>query len=124
MHTSGLIIPNSLSSSTDTDPLSHRELIQPVKFDGIAIWEVTSVEKFMEATGDQYYKDVIAPDEANLLDTEGLGGGIVARFVGKSVTIVQEGKSLVGSAEKDQLRALDNLMNRKDLVGFQDAADM
>jgi hypothetical protein len=70
----------------------------------------------MEAMNDQYYIDVIAPDEANILDKEGLGGGIVARFVGKSVTIVDGGKSLIGSAEKDQLRALDNLMNRKDLV--------
>ena len=78
----------------------------------------------MEAMEDQYYKDVIAADEANLLDKEGLGGGIVARFVGKSLTIVEGGKSLVGSTEKDQLRALDGLLNRKDLVGFHDATDM
>lgn len=78
----------------------------------------------MEEMEDQYYKDVVVADEANLIDTEGFGGGIVARFIGKSVTIVENGKSVVGSVEKDQMKALDALMNRKDLVDFQDAPDM
>lgn len=119
-----MVIPNGPSLECNADPLSHRELIQPVKFDGIAIWEVTSDVKFMEAMEEQYYKDVIVADEANLIDTEGFGGGIVARFVGTSVTVVEGGKSVVRSAEKDQLRALDTLMNRKDLIQFQDAPDM
>lgn len=78
----------------------------------------------MEAMEEQYYKYIIVADEANLIDTEGFGGGIVARFVGTSVTVVEGGKSVVRSAEKDQLRALDTLMNRKDLIQFQDAPDM
>lgn len=78
----------------------------------------------MAAREDQYYKDVILPSEANLIDTEGVGGGIVARFIGKSITIVENGQNIVGSVEKDQMRALDTLMNRKDLVQFQEAPDM
>ncbi|TLD36811.1 hypothetical protein E2P81_ATG02593 [Venturia nashicola] len=124
IHTSGLVIPNGSSLEENNDSDSHRELVQPAKFDGIATWEVTSVVSFMEEMEDQYYKDVIVADEANLIDTEGFGGGIVARFIGKSVTVVENGKSVVGSAEKDQMRALDTLMNRKDLVDFQVAPDM
>lgn len=73
---------------------------------------------------DHYYKDVIVADEANLIDTEGFGRGVVARLIGKSVAIVEGGKSVVSSVEKDQMRALDTLVNRKDLVDFQEAADM
>lgn len=108
----------------DTDPLSTAELIQPVKFDGIATWEVPSLEKFMEALEDPYYKDVIAPDEHNILDKEGLGAGIVATFTGKMITVVDGGKSLVDNAEKDEYKAWNTLMKRKDLIDFQDAPDM
>lgn len=124
VHTSGLVIPNGSSLELNNDPDSRREFVQPAKFDGIATWEVTSVASFMEEMEDQYYKDVIVADEANLIDTEGFGGGIVARFIGKSVTIVENGKSIVGTVEKDQMRALDTMMNRKDLVDFQEAPDM
>jgi len=124
VHTSGIVIPNSGSSALDTDPLSTAELIQPVKFDGIATWEVPSLEKFMEALEDPYYKDVIAPDEHNILDKEGLGAGIVATFTGKMITVVDGGKSLVDNAEKDEYKAWNTLMKRKDLIDFQDAPDM
>lgn len=106
------------------DPISTAELIQPVKFDGIATWEVPSLEKFMEALEDPYYKDVIAPDEHNILDKEGLGAGIVASFTGKVVTVIDGGKNLVGSVEKDEFNAWNTLMSRKDLVDFQETPDM
>ncbi|QDS73859.1 hypothetical protein FKW77_006779 [Venturia effusa] len=124
VHTSGLVIPNGSSSDWDSDPPSHGDLIQPVKFDGIAMWKVTSVEQFMETMKDQYYKDVVVADEANFMDTEGFGRGIVARFIGKTVAIVENGKSVVGSVEKDQMMALDTLMNKKDMVQFQYEPDM
>lgn len=131
IHTHGTIIPNNTGApltSTDADPITANDLIQPVKFDGIAVYEITSLQAFESAMGDEYYKTTIANDEKVFMDTEGLGGGVVARFYGRVWSVVEKGKNVlpkhgngdlveVGSGEMD---VWSRLSRRSDLISMQD----
>jgi EthD domain len=68
---------------------------EPRPFDGIAMFEVKSMEGFAAPFKDEHYVDVIEPDENNLLDKMGVGQGVVASFSGKCVTFVQDGKAIL-----------------------------
>jgi hypothetical protein len=96
-------------------------LIQPVKFDGIAVWELTSLAAYEEGLKDDYYTSTIAVDEQKFLDTAGLGGGVVAKFQGKVWSIVEKGKSVVTTkAGEEEMDVWSRLAKRKDLVDMQD----
>jgi hypothetical protein len=122
VQTTGAVIPNNIpGTSKDEEPISISDLVQPVKFDGIAIWELTSLAAFEEGLKDDYYVNTILPDEANFLDKEGLGGGVVARYHGKVWSVIEKGKNVVktAGAGKQEMEIWDNLAKRYDLVDMQ-----
>jgi len=125
VHTSGTIIPNFGTEASDDDPITTGDLIQPVKFDGIAMFELPAPDTLVNALKDSYYAEVIEPDEHKILDKEGLGGGIVAKFDGKVVTAVDGGKALVGREGEDETRIWAMMMGRKgQFLDAQDYPDM
>lgn len=65
-------------------------------YDGIALFTVKSVERFMEAFKDPYFVDVVLPDEYILIDKEGPGAGIVASLQGRLVRMFKDGKNARG----------------------------
>lgn len=76
-------------------PQSHLST-EPVEFDGIIMFVVSSLEQFIEAFQDPYYINVIEPDEHELLDKNGPGHGFLASFSGEMTTMVNGNKSTLG----------------------------
>ncbi|KAF2435025.1 hypothetical protein EJ08DRAFT_626312 [Tothia fuscella] len=122
IHTHGTIIPNNIGIHSPSEPITTTELIQPVKFDGIAIYEFTSLGTFEAGFSDEIYNKDIAPDKKNFLDVDGLGGGVVARFEGRVWTMVEKGRSKVKVEESDEMRVWNLLGKRQELLNMQDEA--
>jgi hypothetical protein len=70
-------------------------------FDGIAFFEVPRHVNFIDAFRDPYYAEYIEPDENRFIDKAGQNGGLLATYEGRTVTLVEHGKSLIG--EKGEL---------------------
>lgn len=68
-----------------------------MEFDGIAMFLVPSLDSFSKAVEDPYYLNVVEPDEHNLIDKDAVGGGVVASFQGKMVTVVHDGVNAMAS---------------------------
>lgn len=94
---SGKIIP---SWSLELTPPNATASGEPVEFDGIIMILVPSLEVFTKAFKNAYVTQVLAPDSAQLLDTEAPGGGVVAAFHGKMLACVNDGASVVGVTTK------------------------
>ncbi|KAK2615008.1 hypothetical protein N8I77_001787 [Diaporthe amygdali] len=73
---------------------------EPVDFDGIAMFLFPSLDSFKAAVEDQYYLNVVEPDEHNLMDKSAPGRGVVASFQGSMIPVVQDGADATG----DELR--------------------
>lgn len=97
MRASGKIIP---SWSPELTPPNATTSGEPVEFDGIIMILVPSLEVFTKAFKNAYVTQVLAPDSAQLLDTEAPGGGVVAAFHGKMLACVNDGASVVGVTTK------------------------
>lgn len=82
-----MISPNYDPDRTDDSPQA---------FDGIAIWEVEDLNWLEKAMKDSYCKEVIGPDEYNIVDRSGKYSVVVAMFQGKVVDVVENGKSTLG----------------------------
>jgi hypothetical protein len=121
VHTHGTIIPNNVGTST-SEPIVTTDLIQPVKYDGIAVWEVTNLPLFEAGFTEESYLKDIEPDEHNLFDKQGLGGGVVAKFQGKVWTMVEKGKAVQKGMEGEEMRIWGLLGKRVDLTNMQDEA--
>lgn len=78
-------------------------------FDGIAMFLVPSLDSFKKAVEDPYYLNVVEPDEFNLFDKEAVGGGVVASFQGKMVTIVHDGMSATAPEHSLEVRRAKEL---------------
>lgn len=82
LRTYGTVLP---SSSVESAPnASQHTATDPVEFDGIAIFLVTSLDAFKKMVQD--------PDEHNLIDKTGPSGGIMASFEGLLVSVIQNRK--------------------------------
>jgi hypothetical protein len=68
----------------------------PKPFDGIAMFEVTSIEKFPAAFKDPYFVSVVDPDEYNLIDKTGFQGGLIASYIGNMVSILDHNQTQLG----------------------------
>jgi EthD domain len=77
IHQSGLIVP--LSDKGNSLPAE--------EYDGIAVFKISSMERFEEAFQSEYYHSTVKPDEDQLLDRACMQG-IVARHTGKGFEIV------------------------------------
>lgn len=86
-------VPNNFSSG-ELNP-------EPVEFDGIGMFVISSLKQFADAFKDPYYLNVIEPDERVMLDKEGPGGGLIATYSGKMIDMVLGGKSMVGDKGKE-----------------------
>ncbi|KAF3760667.1 hypothetical protein M406DRAFT_19796, partial [Cryphonectria parasitica EP155] len=97
LHTFGTVIPNS---SADSAPNAVRNSpsaspsAAAVEFDGIAMFLVPSLDAFRCMVEDPYYVNVVEPDEHNLLDKAGPGGGVVASVQGTVASVVQGGRTV------------------------------
>ncbi|KAF2246818.1 hypothetical protein BU26DRAFT_567159 [Trematosphaeria pertusa] len=100
VHVNGTMVP---SAATDSAPnaVSTSELpTEPVKFDGIAMFLVPSLQQFTDAFRDPYYVNVIEPDERELIDKDGPGSGVVASYQGRMLDMVHRGQSTIGNKGK------------------------
>lgn len=106
IHTSGLITP--LPSSASAPNASAEKLPDsPVHFDGIAMFEVRSLEEFRKAFEDPYFKEVVEPDEWKLIDKAGLGKGIVVSYSGSLVSVIDRGLSTLGDQGEEAKRKFE-----------------
>ncbi|KAK7186864.1 hypothetical protein PSPO01_06993 [Paraphaeosphaeria sporulosa] len=96
IHCAGRMVPSAASSSAPNAVNQSALPSEPIEFDGIAIFLVKSLDSFLEAFKDPYYTHVIEPDEQTLLDKDGPGGGVVASWQGKLVSMTKDGKSVRG----------------------------
>jgi hypothetical protein len=64
-------------------------------YDGIALFEITSLETFGAAFADPYYVEKIKPDEDRFLDRNAPGDGVLMRHQGKLVKIIDHGNVLI-----------------------------
>lgn len=71
-------------------------------FDGIFFAEVPLHINFADAYQDPYYREVIAPDEHVFVDKSGNNDAILATYEGRTVTIVDHGKSVIGDKESPE----------------------
>ena len=78
---------------------------EPVEYDGIALFLVPSLEHFTDMFKDPYFFSVVRPDEEVLIDTKGIGGGIVASFSGKMLSVTHDGRNAIGE-RGDEYRQL------------------
>ncbi|ORY01580.1 EthD domain-domain-containing protein [Clohesyomyces aquaticus] len=93
IHVSGSMVPSAATASAP-NAVSDAELPnEPVPFDGIALFLVPDLEKFMEAFKDPYFVEVIGPDEQKLIDKKGVGSGILASHNGRMVPVVDEDRN-------------------------------
>jgi hypothetical protein len=100
IHISGSMVP-VVATASAPNAFNNGDLpATPIEFDGIAMFLVSSLDKFMEAFKDPYYIDVVEPDEREMLDKEGPGSGIVASFQGKMLDVTLVGKSVSGDKGK------------------------
>ncbi|CAN8096099.1 unnamed protein product [Discula destructiva] len=90
LRTHGTVLPNSSAASAPN--ASEHTATEPVEFDGIAMFLVPSLDAFRQMVEDPYYLHVVEPDEHNLIDKSGPGGGVVASFQGTVVSVVQDGR--------------------------------
>lgn len=90
------MVPSAASSSAPNAANPSTLPTEPVEFDGIAMFLVNSLVSFLEAFKDPYYIHVIEPDEKILLNKDGPGGGVIASWQGKLVSITKDGKSVQG----------------------------
>ncbi|KAF2433348.1 hypothetical protein EJ08DRAFT_584094 [Tothia fuscella] len=93
LHTSGSILPND---AKDFSPHKTSSASTSKAFDGIALFEVPSLEQFPKAFEDPYFTDVVDPDEYDLIDKKGFQGGLIASYAGNMVSIVDHNKSILG----------------------------
>jgi EthD domain len=73
-------------------------------FDGIAFFEVPRHVNFVDAFNDPYYAEYIEPDENRFIDKAGEGGGLLATYEGRTVTLVEHGKSVIGEKGNPELK--------------------
>lgn len=97
MRASGKVIP---SWSPELTPPNATASGEPVEFDGIIMMLVPSLDVFKKAFKNPYVVQVLAPDSAQLLDTEAPGGGIVAALHGTMLACVNDGASVPGVTTK------------------------
>jgi hypothetical protein len=104
IHCAGKMVPAATSSAPNAVKQSALPT-EPIEFDGIALFLVKSLDSFLQAFKDPYFINVIEPDEQILLDKDGPGGGIMASWQGRLVSITKDGKSVQGE-KGDKYRAL------------------
>jgi hypothetical protein len=93
IHTSGTILPND---TMDFSPHKTSTATSPREFDGIAMFEVSSIDQFPDAFKDPYFINMIDPDEHYMIDKSGFQGGLIASYVGNMVSVLDHGKSVLG----------------------------
>ncbi|KAF2106846.1 EthD domain-containing protein [Lophiotrema nucula] len=98
IHVSGGIVPSAATSSAPNASSQQELPKEPVEFDGIAMFTTPALKQWTKAFEDPYFLDVIRPDEVTMIDTKGIGGGIVASFNGKVLDMVIDGKNASGAA--------------------------
>jgi hypothetical protein len=67
-------------------------------YDGAVIWEIPSLEHFLNAFADPYYLNVIAPDEDNFLDKS--KAEVATVTLGHFHNIVAGGEPLIDYSEE------------------------
>jgi hypothetical protein len=93
VHSSGTIIP----TASAPDAIHKTEAsTEPMEFDGIALFTVPSLKQHADAHKDPYYLNVVEPDEWNLIDKGGPGGGIVTAYHGQMLDMVHAGQNAIG----------------------------
>lgn len=96
------MLPNS---SADSAPnATQHTASEPVEFDGIAMFLVPSLDAFKQMVQDPYYLNIVEPDEHNLIDKEGPGGGVVASFQGVLLSVVKDGKDDTDEGMKQEVK--------------------
>lgn len=78
IHATGFIVP------TDTEG---NKLGEVMNYDGIAMFELESEDDWSEAVKDEFYINVIEPDEHKFINKAGHGRGILQYSFGKLVKI-------------------------------------
>lgn len=97
------MVPSFASASAPNASCQETLPTTPIQFDGIAMFLISSLEKFVAAFKDPYYINVIEPDERELIDKDGVGKGVVASFSGTMLPIIDMGKSFIGEkGEKER----------------------
>lgn len=96
---SGKIIPSWSPELTPPNATTGSSS-EPVEFDGIIMILAPSIEVFNRAFKNPYVAQVLAPDWAQLLDTDAPGGGIVAALHGTMLACVNNGASVPGATTK------------------------
>jgi hypothetical protein len=77
------------------------------------MFEVASMETFHACFQEQYFKDIIEPDEHNLIDKQGFQQGLIASYVGKLVTVNNQGRSVLGEKGKEAKKRWDEFEAQK-----------
>jgi hypothetical protein len=81
----------------DFSPHKTSTATSPRPFDGIAMFEVPSIEDFPAAFRDPYFLNIVDPDEYNLIDKKGFQGGLIASYMGNMVSVLDHNQSQLGS---------------------------
>jgi hypothetical protein len=101
---SGTTLPNEAFDFTPNKPASATEAKE---FDGIAMFEVATLESFHACFQHPYFVSVIEPDEHNLIDKHGFQGGLIASYMGKMVSVNSQGRSLLGEKGEEAKKEWD-----------------
>lgn len=68
--------------------------MEPVEFDGIALFLYQDPAALVEMLSHPYYIDVVEPDEHKFIDKEAFGVGMVATFIGTHVEAVDDAQDV------------------------------
>ncbi|KAF2704141.1 hypothetical protein K504DRAFT_462731 [Pleomassaria siparia CBS 279.74] len=93
IYVSGATVPIPVGS-TVPPPSNSSTSPALVEYDGIALFTVSSMEKFVNATADPYYSNVIGKDQAEILDMVTVPNGVVQMVYG-TVVEYEAGKRVV-----------------------------
>jgi hypothetical protein len=87
----------------------------PRDFDGIAMFEVSSIDQFPAAFKDPYFISVVDPDEYYMIDKSGFQGGLIASYMGNMVSILDQGKSVIGKKGEAARKVWDEFETKENV---------